>query len=70
MYLKKISLKKLIFFSSSEVYGNPDKKNIPTKEDYDGNVSFTGPRACYDESKDLEKHWFLIIQIYINLNQL
>ena len=49
--LKKNKLKKLIFFSSSEVYGNPDKKNIPTKEDYDGNVSFTGPRACYDESK-------------------
>ena len=49
--LKKNKIKKLIFFSSSEVYGNPDKKNIPTKESYDGNVSFTGPRACYDESK-------------------
>jgi len=48
---KKNNQKKLIFFSSSEVYGNPDKKNIPTKEDYNGNVSFTGPRACYDESK-------------------
>jgi nucleoside-diphosphate-sugar epimerase len=47
----KNKLKKLIFFSSSEVYGNPDKNNIPTKEDYVGNVSFTGPRACYDESK-------------------
>ena len=31
------------------------KKNIPTKETYRGNVSCTGPRACYDESKDLEK---------------
>ena len=40
--------KKLFFFSSSEVYGNPDLKNIPTKENYFGNVSFTGPRACYD----------------------
>ena len=41
----------IIFMSSSEVYGNPLKKFIPTSEDYTGNVSFTGPRACYDESK-------------------
>jgi len=26
---------------------------IPTPEDYRGNVSCTGPRACYDESKRL-----------------
>src|SRR3990167_8526284 len=25
--------------------------NIPTPETYRGNVSCTGPRACYDESK-------------------
>ena len=42
---------KLTFFSSSEIYGDPDSKNIPTKESYKGNVSCTGPRACYDESK-------------------
>ena len=42
---------KLVFFSSSEIYGDPDLKNIPTKESYRGNVSCTGPRACYDESK-------------------
>lgn len=42
---------KFIFFSSSEIYGDPDTKNIPTKESYRGNVSCTGPRACYDESK-------------------
>jgi UDP-glucuronate decarboxylase len=46
-------LKSIIFMSSSEVYGDPDKKNIPTKETYNGNVSCTGPRACYDESKRL-----------------
>ncbi len=39
--------------SSSEIYGDPDNKNIPTKETYNGNVSCTGPRACYDESKRL-----------------
>ncbi len=50
--LKKNSTKKILFFfSSSEVYGDADKKFIPTKENYSGNVSFTGPRACYDESK-------------------
>lgn len=41
----------LLFFSSSEVYGDPTKGNIPTPETYRGNVSCTGPRACYDESK-------------------
>ena len=40
-----------MFFSSSEIYGDPDKKNIPTREEYNGNVSCIGPRACYDESK-------------------
>jgi len=39
------------FFSSSEIYGNPENKNIPTQESYRGNVSCQGPRACYDESK-------------------
>ena len=40
-----------LFYSSSEVYGDPTPENIPTPETYNGNVSFTGPRACYDESK-------------------
>jgi len=44
---------KFIFFSSSEIYGDPNKDNIPTKEDYRGNVSTSGTRACYDESKRL-----------------
>jgi UDP-glucuronate decarboxylase len=38
-------------FSTSEIYGDPDTANIPTPETYRGNVSCTGPRACYDESK-------------------
>lgn len=45
------NVESFIFMSSSEVYGDPDPKHIPTKEDYYGNVSITGPRACYDESK-------------------
>lgn len=51
--IKMKSLKGLIFFSSSEIYGDPDKKNIPTSENYRGFVSCDGPRACYDESKRL-----------------
>lgn len=38
-------------FSTSEIYGDPDPDHIPTSETYRGNVSCTGPRACYDESK-------------------
>ncbi len=40
-----------LFFSSSEIYGDPPSENIPTPETYRGNVSCTGPRACYDEAK-------------------
>ena len=40
-----------LYFSTSEIYGDPDPANIPTAETYRGNVSCTGPRACYDESK-------------------
>jgi nucleoside-diphosphate-sugar epimerase len=47
----KDDVKSFLFFSSSEIYGDPDPSNIPTKEDYRGLVSCTGPRACYDESK-------------------
>ena len=41
------------FFSSSEIYGDPDLKHIPIPESYRGNVSVAGPRSCYDESKRL-----------------
>jgi UDP-glucuronate decarboxylase len=41
------------FFSSSEVYGDPDPRHVPMQESYRGNVSSQGPRACYDESKRL-----------------
>lgn len=44
-------LKGFLFYSSSEIYGDPAPDAIPTPETYRGNVSCTGPRACYDESK-------------------
>ncbi len=40
-----------LFYSSSEIYGDPSADAIPTPETYRGFVSCTGPRACYDESK-------------------
>lgn len=49
-YCKK-PIKGILFFSSSELYGNPDAKNVPTAEEYYGYVSATGPRSCYDEAK-------------------
>jgi len=48
---KDESLRGFLFFSSSEVYGDPTPENIPTPESYRGNVNTIGPRACYDESK-------------------
>ena len=46
-------VKSMLYFSSSEVYGDPDPKFVPTPETYFGNVSCIGPRANYDESKRL-----------------
>jgi UDP-glucuronate decarboxylase len=43
----------MLFFSTSEIYGDPPADEIPTKETFRGLVSSTGPRACYDESKRL-----------------
>lgn len=45
------NLKRMLCLSSSEIYGNPDQDHIPTREDYFGYVSCTGPRSCYDEAK-------------------
>ena len=42
-----------LFYSSSEIYGDPTPDAIPTPETYRGLVSCTGPRSCYDESKRL-----------------
>ena len=52
-YYKNKNLRTFLFFSSSEIYGDPPYDCIPTSEDYRGNVSSIGPRACYDEGKRL-----------------
>lgn len=50
---RKTELRGFLFFSSSEIYGDPDPARLPITEDYHGNVNCTGPRACYLESKRL-----------------
>ncbi|ESO08022.1 hypothetical protein HELRODRAFT_75405, partial [Helobdella robusta] len=40
---------KILFASTSEVYGDPEKH--PQDEGYWGHVNPIGPRACYDEAK-------------------
>lgn len=40
---------RFLFASTSEVYGDPQVS--PQSEEYRGNVSTTGPRSVYDESK-------------------
>jgi UDP-glucuronate decarboxylase len=42
---------RFLYTSTSEVYGDPDPRHIPTPETYNGNVNPIGPRSCYDESK-------------------
>lgn len=50
-FYKEKNLAGMLFFSTSEIYGDPPADKVPTDENYNGNVSATGPRACYDESK-------------------
>lgn len=53
--LARRGARSMVYLSTSEIYGDPDPAFIPTPEDYRGNVSCTGPRACYDESKRLSE---------------
>lgn len=52
-FARKKRVESFLFFSSSEIYGDPDPNFVPTPETYPGNVSCNGPRSCYDESKRL-----------------
>src|SRR5581483_9715091 len=47
--LAAINGARMVFASTSEIYGDPLVH--PQSEDYRGNVSTTGPRSMYDESK-------------------
>jgi len=59
--LAKASGARILFFSSSEIYGDPDANHVPTSESYNGHVSCLGARACYDESKRLGE---TLVRIY------
>lgn len=48
---KKHKVLGFLAFSSSEVYGDPDEKHIPTPESYNGIIDTMGSRSCYDEGK-------------------
>jgi nucleoside-diphosphate-sugar epimerase len=56
---------KMLFASTSEAYGEPLEH--PQKETYRGNVSTTGPRAVYDESKRFGE---TIVSAYVREKQL
>lgn len=48
---KRDRAESMLFFSTSEVYGNPDARNIPTPESYVGATQWLGGRSCYVEGK-------------------
>ena len=54
--MAKINKAKILFASSSEVYGNPE--NHPQKESYFGNVNPISKRACYEEGKRIAETLF------------
>ena len=51
-----------------KLYGNPGKSFIPTKENFNGNVSLIGDRSCYDESKRMGETFSYIYKNNFNLD--
>lgn len=49
--LRSDDLESIAYFSSSEIYGNPDPLWIPTTEARPGSTYSLGVRGCYTESK-------------------
>lgn len=58
---------KILYLSSSEVYGSPTEGNFPTPETYVGNSSVVNNRACYIESKRLAE---VLCLSYIQMHKL
>jgi len=63
---RKKKVRSFLFFSSSEIYGDPSPSELPTKETYFGYVSSMGPRSLYDESKRLGE---TLCMVYFNYFQ-
>ncbi|RAX54196.1 epimerase [Helicobacter sp. 16-1353] len=66
-FYKDRAIKGFLFFSSSEIYGDPHSDFIPTDEEYKGNVSCIGPRACYDEAKRFGETMCYLFALKYNL---
>ncbi len=49
--IAKKNMARFLYTSTSEIYGDPDPRFVPTPETYNGNVNPLGPRSCYDEAK-------------------
>jgi UDP-glucuronate decarboxylase len=64
---RRNQLASFLFFSSSEIYGDPHPDAVPTPESYHGHVSSIGPRACYDESKRLAETLCTIYHQHYNV---
>jgi len=58
----KVSPTRILFSSTSEVYGDP--LIHPQNEEYLGNVNCLGPRSCYDEGKRAAETLFYIAKNY------
>ena len=65
----KTDKSRFLFFSSSEIYGDPYPEFIPTDETFRGNVASRGPRACYDESKRMGEALCWIYENYFEKNR-
>ncbi|MFH1328842.1 MAG: UDP-glucuronic acid decarboxylase family protein [Candidatus Bathyarchaeota archaeon] len=59
---------RLVYASTSEIYGDPDPKYVPTPETYNGNVNPVGPRSCYDEAKRAGEAFVTAIRIQHGLD--
>ena len=57
---------KILFSSTSEVYGDPS--HSPQEEAYYGNVNTCGERSCYDESKRVAESLMYIYARDYNMN--
>ncbi len=69
--LKNKKIKKFLYFSSSAVYGTPDKAHIPIPETFNGNVSPILSRSSYAEAKraaeSLTQAYFSQYKLSINI---
>lgn len=59
---------KIVYTSSSEIYGVPDPAHVPTPETYWGNVNSVGPRSCYDEAKRAGEAFVTAYKVQHGLN--